>query len=67
MDKELRESIYELKKSMDTARRLDKMEAKVNRWNLFFNINDAVNFSFVFGVIIYFAFVFIKAYLRCAY
>ncbi len=38
MDKELRESIYELKKSMDTARRLDKMEAKVNRWNLFFNI-----------------------------
>lgn len=38
MDNELRESLNELKKSMDTSRRLDKMEAKVNRWNLFFNI-----------------------------
>ena len=38
MDNELRESINELKKSMDTSKRLDKVEAKVNRWNLFFNI-----------------------------
>lgn len=38
MDNELRESLNELKKSMDTSRRLDKMEAKVNRWNSFFNI-----------------------------
>ena len=38
MDNELRESLNELKKSMDTSRRLDKVEAKVNRWNLFFNI-----------------------------
>lgn len=38
MDNELRESLNELKKSMDTSKRLDKVEAKVNRWNLFFNI-----------------------------
>ena len=38
MDNELRESLNELKKSMDTSKRLDKVEAKVNRWDLFFNI-----------------------------
>lgn len=38
MDNELRESLNELKKSMDTSKRLDKVEEKVNRWNLFFNI-----------------------------
>ena len=38
MDKELHENFRELKNSMEISKRLDKMEAKINRWNLFFNI-----------------------------
>ena len=53
MDNELRESLNELKKSMDTSRRLDKMEAKVNRWNSFFNI--ILSFYLVLTVLASFA------------
>lgn len=38
MDKETYESLQDLKRTLDVTRRLDRIEAKVNRWFLFINI-----------------------------